>query len=119
MDGSPVGAGAGTAVLVVGGATASLSGGEPAGGSPDSSTDAVVVPPLDTAAALDDGAALVGGPVPTPSEPPPTDLTTDPIAGPSPLVGLFDVRNLYLLVAACALGCWGMGQLIRTLEVRD
>jgi hypothetical protein len=117
VDGSAAGAGRGTATLVLGGATATLTAGAAASG--DLGDSSVVLPPSrDALAGTPADAGVIAG-LPEEQAGEAADLPTAPISGPGPLVGLFDVRNLYLLIAACALGCWGMGQLIRTLEVRE
>jgi hypothetical protein len=127
VSGSLVGASKGTLEMTVGAATAYLSA---AGAGGPSEGD--IVPP--TPASLSPNSVSTGTPAmagPTPAFQPNANSGLAPVqstlgsARPatsvgdeSSPIGLFDIRSLYLLVAACALGAWIMGHLFRLLGVK-
>ncbi|MEY2432562.1 MAG: hypothetical protein QOC92_2287 [Acidimicrobiaceae bacterium] len=124
VDGSALGANQGTMTIVLGGATASLTGVAPQAHP--------VHPDVSVAGAIGPGPESSGAPLSSRSPataPPATSSASStgssiganrPVAANGRLLrGLFDIRSLYLVVSGCAVACWALGQLVRTRGMRE
>jgi hypothetical protein len=121
VSGSALGTGDGTLTMTFGAATAYLTSAAalaPAGS--DAPQPSASLPPLATSSG-------VAGPVsalppsvgaPTAARAAGSTHAAAPIGEPTSAIGLWSIRTLYLLVAACALGAWVSGQAFRLLGVR-
>jgi hypothetical protein len=133
VNGSALGAKQGTTTIVLGGATASLTGAAPR--AHPVHPDAIVAGAASGTGGTG-GASGALGPGTGGSEAPPTSQSpatasptpsskgssagvNRPVASEGPLRGLFDIRSLYLVLSGCAVACWALGQLFRTLGVRE
>jgi hypothetical protein len=118
-----IGTAEGSYTVTLGGATAALQS--------SLGTGTVNPAPPSTGSAAGSGATAPGGsgglpPVTGSSSLPPAGgtapdvagATTAPTVAPAALIGLFDIRSLYLVVFAAALAAFGMGQLTRWIGVR-
>jgi hypothetical protein len=119
VSGSALGTGDGTLTMTIGAATAYMTTavpGAPAG--TDAARPSAAVPPLaPSTPAATSLHPSVGSP--TAATPAASSTHAATAIGESlPAIGLFDIRSLYLLVAACAVGAWAAGHAFRLLGVR-
>jgi hypothetical protein len=127
VSGAIVGASKGTFAITVGSATAYLASVR-AGGIP--TMDVAQTPPLGlpTNTSPTDTSAFASAPPTSPASATPglasvpsglgTPRPAASIGGVTVPIALWDIKVLYMLVAACAVGAWAMGHLFRLLGVR-
>jgi hypothetical protein len=134
-----VGTGSGTLVVTIGAASATMAGSAtPAASSGSGTVSGPLVSGSDGSSSglssiggTGTGLNSVGGDVPSgtpsgltgsaassPASPGTTGSNSTQVLGATQLVGVFDVKSLYLLLAICGIAAWGLVQMIRRLGVR-